>query len=173
MPSLRVNPTGMASRRCEEFQAGIGIESLLGSDTKKLLFRSSVVDCRPAQKDDRAAQNAVVACAPGLLNNHSMSHMGQKPHLRCAGASRRMTPDHWPRYAPRCSCHLLKRNLRAHGVDIVVRADICIGRCELGDVAVDPIEHEADIAIHVPICAHGGVAQFTTSTFRSLRFIWL
>jgi hypothetical protein len=37
----------MASRRCEEFQSGIGVESLLGSDTKKLLFRSSVVDVRP------------------------------------------------------------------------------------------------------------------------------
>jgi hypothetical protein len=40
----------------EEFQSVTGIESLLASDTRKLLFRSSVVDGRPVQRDDRAAQ---------------------------------------------------------------------------------------------------------------------
>jgi hypothetical protein len=44
----------------EEFQSGIRIESLLGLDRRKLLFRTSAVDGRPAQRDDRAAQNAVV-----------------------------------------------------------------------------------------------------------------
>src|SRR3981081_4621340 len=50
-----MDASGGVERQCEG-----RIESLLGSDTKKLLFRTSAVDGRPAQKDDRAAQNAVV-----------------------------------------------------------------------------------------------------------------
>jgi hypothetical protein len=43
------------------------------------MFRTSLFDGRPVQpvqRDDRAAQNAVAACAPGLLNMHPMSDIG-------------------------------------------------------------------------------------------------
>src|SRR5258708_22723675 len=116
----------MASRRCEEFQSGIGIESLLGSDTKKLLFRSSVVDGRPAQKDDRAAQDAVVACAPGLLNKHPMSHMGQKPHLRKVRC--------WPQSGRSASwrCRLMPNSEFVVSFDRLVIAAGCCARAAIG-----------------------------------------
>ena len=68
-PCAQMDASGGVERQCEG-----RIESLLGSDTKKLLFWTSAVDGRPAQKDDRAAQNAVVLVVASRVARSECCH---------------------------------------------------------------------------------------------------
>jgi len=68
-PCAQMDASGGVEQQCEG-----RIESLLGSDTKKLLFRTSAVDSRPAQRDDRAAQNAVVLVVTSCVARSEFCH---------------------------------------------------------------------------------------------------